>query len=172
MAFAMPMMASEIIYSQTETTPIAEGDDVGFAARAPPLAVPNVAATGSVTVTQGSAFALHEQETVAALFGFGVDLNATNTAGAGRFRPSQPLDAAGNPIVRTNDRSGVLVQPNGSVTCAQHSCGMVLNTRGNPVAVDDIIRSNPPSSASGTTIRDTQIILRDNGVTSVGHKPF
>ncbi|HIE30063.1 TPA: hypothetical protein EYP66_22590, partial [Candidatus Poribacteria bacterium] len=78
MAFAMPMMASEIIYSQTETTPIAEGDDVGFAARAPPLAVPNVAATGSVTVTQGSAFALHEQETVAALFGFGVDINAIN----------------------------------------------------------------------------------------------
>lgn len=52
------------------------------------------------------------------------------------------MDAAGNPIVRTNDRSGVLIQPNGVVTCGQHACGMVLNTQGRAVSVDDIIRTN------------------------------
>jgi hypothetical protein len=78
MAFSMPMATSSITYFQIETAHCTQNDDVGFAARAPPLAVSNVAVTGDVTVMQGSAFALHGQETVAALFGFNVDLNAPN----------------------------------------------------------------------------------------------
>lgn len=93
-------------------------------------------------------------------------LRATNTAGVGRYTPSQPLDAAGNPIVRTNDRGGVLVQPNGSVTCGQHACGMVLNTQGRPVAVDDIISSRPPDFVNGSSQTQLQRALRDNGVGS------
>ncbi|WP_442970189.1 cysteine peptidase family C39 domain-containing protein [Roseibium sp. FZY0029] len=59
------------------------------------------------------------------------------------------------------------VQPNRSVTCGQHSCGMVLNTQGNPVAVDDLIRTHPVTSSAGTTVPDLQRLLRDNGVSSV-----
>jgi hypothetical protein len=90
-------------------------------------------------------------------------------AGEGdRFRPQQPLDANGNPIIRTNDRGSVQIQPNGSVTCGQHSCGMVLNTQGNPVAVDDLIRSHPPNvPGEGSTPDHLQRLLRDNGINSV-----
>jgi hypothetical protein len=83
MTFAMPMAKSDITYFQTETIHIAQGDDVSFAARAPPMAADNVVVAGGVTVMQGSAFVLHGQETVAALFGFDGDLNATNTATRG-----------------------------------------------------------------------------------------
>jgi len=79
MAFALPVAVSDITYFQTENMLLTQSQDVGFAARAPPLAAPNVTITGDVTVMQGSAFALHGQETTAALFGFGVDLNAPNT---------------------------------------------------------------------------------------------
>ncbi len=77
--FSVPFSASELTFFQSETTHITQEDDVGFAARAPPLAAANVEVTGGVTVMQGSAFALHGQETVAALFGFDVGLNAPNT---------------------------------------------------------------------------------------------
>lgn len=77
-AFAAPINTSEFSFYQAENSLLNQTDDVGFAARAPPLAVPNVAITGGVTSMQGSAFALHGQETVAALFGFGVDLDAPN----------------------------------------------------------------------------------------------
>lgn len=73
MALAVPVATSEISFFQAEPTQFAQTDDVGFAARAPPLAAANVGVTGGVTVMQGSAFALHGQETVAVLFGFSVD---------------------------------------------------------------------------------------------------
>lgn len=79
MAFAAPMATSEITYFQTETTYFVQAADVGFAARAPPLAVSNIAGAGGVTVMHGGAFTLHGQETVAALFGFSVDSTVTNT---------------------------------------------------------------------------------------------
>ncbi len=91
---------------------------------------------------------------------------ATNRTGAGRYTPDQPRDARGNPILRTNARSGVLVQPNGSVTCGQHACGMVLNTQGRPVAVDYIISSRPPDFTNGSSQTQLQRALRDNGVGS------
>lgn len=78
MALAAPMATSEITYFQTETTHFAQGADVNFAARAPPLAVTNVALTGGGTVIRGGTYTLHGQETVAALFGFDADHNATN----------------------------------------------------------------------------------------------
>jgi hypothetical protein len=78
MAFAVPMATSDITYLQTEATHFIQANDVGFAARAPPMAVSNVAATGGVTVMQGGAFSLHGQETVAALFGFERSSNAPN----------------------------------------------------------------------------------------------
>jgi hypothetical protein len=77
-AFAVPTSPSIITFSQTKTTHFAQGTDVNFAARAPPMAMPNVEVAGGVTVMQGSAFALHGQEKVAALFGFSDDLVATN----------------------------------------------------------------------------------------------
>jgi hypothetical protein len=92
----------------------------------------------------------------------------TRVAATDRFRPQQPLDANGNPIIRTNDRGSVQIQPNGSVTCGQHSCGMVLNTQGNPVAVDDLIRSHPPNiPGEGSTPDHLQRLLRDHGINSV-----
>ncbi len=78
MAFAVTTTATELTYHQTENLPLLQTDDIDFAARAPPLAVFNIEVTGGVTVIQGSAFALHGQETVAALFGFGRDFIATN----------------------------------------------------------------------------------------------
>ena len=79
MAFAVPMVTSEISFFQTPNHHIVHTADVGLAARAPPLAVSNVAVTGGVTSMQVGAFAVRGQETVAALCGFGGDLNATNT---------------------------------------------------------------------------------------------
>lgn len=93
-ALAVTVTTSEVIYPQTKTTHFAQGDDVGFAARAPPMAVPNVAITGGVTVMQGGVVALHGQETVAVFFGFDGDLDAPNTAVPPRF----VTDAAGNTI--------------------------------------------------------------------------
>ena len=49
-AFAVPINISEIIYPQTKTTHFGQADDVGFAARAPPLAVSNVAGSGGTGV--------------------------------------------------------------------------------------------------------------------------
>jgi hypothetical protein len=80
MAFSMPMNTSEISFYQAENTRLSQYQNVGFAARAPPIAAANIAVTGGVTVMQGSAFALHGQETVAALLGFGTDHTATNNA--------------------------------------------------------------------------------------------
>jgi len=79
MALSAPLTASTITYFQTETAYFVKADNVDSAARAPPLAEANVAITGGVAVRHGSAFTVHGQETVAALFGFGVDLNAPNT---------------------------------------------------------------------------------------------
>ena len=84
-AFAVPMSISEITNFPTETTHIARADNVGFTARAPPMADTNVEVTGGVTVMQGGVFAVHGQETVAALFGFGGDLLVPNTAGGERL---------------------------------------------------------------------------------------
>lgn len=81
MAFAVPISASDITYFQTETVHIAQADDVGFAARAPPLATVNVGVTGGVIVMQGGAVALHRQETVAALFGFDDNFIVPNSGG-------------------------------------------------------------------------------------------
>ena len=50
MAFAIPVVSSDITYFQTEPTHILQADDTGFAARAPPLAVTNVAVTGGGAV--------------------------------------------------------------------------------------------------------------------------
>ncbi len=85
MVLSAPLTASSITYFQTETVYFVKADNVDSAARAPPLAEANVAITGGVAVRHGSAFAVHGQETVAALVGFGVDLNAPNTAGGERL---------------------------------------------------------------------------------------
>ncbi len=114
-----------------------------------------------------------------AVYRFAVNTNAINAADraalvaiqkdteAGSrftFQPVQPLAADGKPILRTNDRGNIAIQPNGSVTCGQHSCGMVLDTMGKIVSVDDIIAVHPPTSANGTTLLDLQRIFLDNGV--------
>lgn len=49
-----------------------------FDVRGPPLAVSNIAITGGVAVMHGGGAVVHGQETVAALFGFDGDFNATN----------------------------------------------------------------------------------------------
>ena len=78
-AFAVPLVTSEIIYPQTEITHFTQGENVGFTARAPPMAAASVVGTGGVTVIQSSAFFLHGQETVAAIFGFDRATIASNT---------------------------------------------------------------------------------------------
>lgn len=77
-AFAVPTTATETTFYHTENLLLTQAQYIGFTARAPPLAASNVAITGGVTVMQGSAFALHGQETAAALFGFDGDLNVPN----------------------------------------------------------------------------------------------
>lgn len=68
---AAPTGAGEITFYRTDTTHVAQVDDIGFTARAPPMAVSNVAATGGVSAMQGGAFVLHGHETVTVPFGFG-----------------------------------------------------------------------------------------------------
>jgi hypothetical protein len=98
LAFAMTMTTSDVTYFQTETIHVTKADNVGFAARAPPMAVSNVEVTGDVIVIRGSAFALHGQKTVAALFGFDADHTAPNTG--------RPLTQIDNFVDLTNGRSG------------------------------------------------------------------
>ncbi|CZF86990.1 hypothetical protein GMA8713_05031 [Grimontia marina] len=90
-----------------------------------------------------------------------------NIAGGNtKWTAQQPLDSSGSPIVRTNDRGSIQIQPNGSVTCGQHSCGMVLNTQGNPIAVTDIIAKRPPDVDGGTYLTTLKKVCSDNGVKS------
>ena len=114
MAFAVPMNTSEISFYQAENTLLTQAADAGFTARAPPMAVSNVAVTGGVTSMQGSAFTVHGQETVAALFGFGDDLNATNrTVETGARRGEIPYwdheaaEAAYDVIRQTDDVAAI-----------------------------------------------------------------
>lgn len=79
MAVAVPMNATEIPFFQAKSTLQTQPADVGFAARAPPVAVPNVAITGGVTAMHGGAFVTHGVETQWASLNFGADLYATNT---------------------------------------------------------------------------------------------
>ncbi len=97
MAVAAPMDTTEIPFYQTENTPFSQAADVGFTARAPPLAVAKFEVPGGVTPMQGSAFALHGQETVAALFGFVGDHKATN---------SRPAHLTSHPDAHTVGRHG------------------------------------------------------------------
>jgi hypothetical protein len=111
MAFAVPMTTSEISFYQAENTLMTQAKDVGFAARAPPIAMSNVAATGGVNVMHGGAFVLHGQETVAALFGFDADHVATNNV-----RPPVPNPTAQQ--LAKADELGVdarWIKPNGSI---------------------------------------------------------
>jgi len=79
--------------------------NLAFTVRATPLTGQNVEITGGVTVMQGSAVALHGQETVAALFGFGIDLVAPN-------RGVIPTATARTQNLRTNmNREGMRFDP-------------------------------------------------------------
>jgi hypothetical protein len=116
MVFAVPTTTSPISLSQSENTLLTQADDVGFAARAPPLAVTNVAITGGVTSMQGSAFAMHGQETVAALFGFdddtlSVSLNRhlQDNFASGTVGPSTHASNVGTITVK-----GPIIGPNGT----------------------------------------------------------
>ena len=110
MSFAMPMAASDISYYQTEATHFAQTDYVGFAARAPPLAVPDVEVTGGVTVMHGSAFALHGQATHVASLGFGSDLAAPNRIVPDEFLDQADLDRFAN-LRNEAPSEGFFVEP-------------------------------------------------------------
>ncbi|WP_330962006.1 cysteine peptidase family C39 domain-containing protein [Photobacterium sp. 53610] len=108
-----------------------------------------------------------EKQDIDGLDGIYVEESGSSLATGGIFSPSQPIDSSGELIRRKNDRGSIQIQPNGSVTCGQHSCGMVLNTKGDPVVVEDLIRTHPVTSSAGTTMPDLQRLLKDNGVSSV-----
>lgn len=78
MAFAIPTNTSENLLYQADNTLLSEANDVGFTARAPPLAVSNIEVTGSITVMHGSAFVTDGAETQWASLNFGADLVAPN----------------------------------------------------------------------------------------------
>jgi hypothetical protein len=139
--FALPLDWARIGHSASVQQITDQSPNLAFTARAPPLNGDNVAITGASFAGAGNVRVLYEVASLGDVSEFSWSSIAPNTAGTGRYTPSQPLDGAGNPIVRTNDRGGALVQPNGSVTCGQHACDMVLNTQGRPVVVDDIISS-------------------------------
>lgn len=161
MAFAVPLVTSEIIYPQTKTTHFSQGDDVGFAARAPPMAVTNVTVTGGATVRRGSAFSLHGQETVAALFGFGADLNATNrtsdnfldstTASGDNIYHGNYSTAIGDDTATLNNFNNAINTGNGHNIIVHgkldyDDLGGIPTVNGretNPAQIADAVRSNP-----------------------------
>lgn len=128
LAFAVPMATSDITYSQTETEYSAQAVDVGFAARAPPMAVVNVTITGGITAMQGSAFATHGQETVAVLFGFGGDRNATNSGSGFGSWPRSNVQVDESLVIRQVDNT----------SCGQACGAMGLRDRGIDVQPTDI----------------------------------
>ena len=60
---AMPQPMVDTHYTSFKLQITEQSNYIAFTARAPPMAVPNVALTGGVTVMQGGAFTLHGQET-------------------------------------------------------------------------------------------------------------
>lgn len=90
-----------------------------------------------------------------------VDKPAANKTPAGSGTPSSnPIED--DFIPRNGDRS-VTGQGQGTVTCGNHSCGMMLDTMGKPVEVENLIAQFPPSSTGLDRNRVAQI-LRSNGV--------
>ena len=83
------------------------------------------------------------------------------------YTAKQVMDNSGKFIKRTNTRGGVLVQPNQSVTCGQHSCGMLLNTLKRNVPLYDLLKIYPPDVlGKGSSPALLQRILKDNGIKS------
>ncbi len=81
-ACAVPTTTSEISFRQAEDTLLSQADDVGFAARAPPLVATNVTFAGFAVAEQGNGFNMHVQEIHVAGLEFGVSFDATNSVPA------------------------------------------------------------------------------------------
>ncbi len=82
-AVAMPMAPTAS--HETEFFPyqeafVAEHTDVHCAARAPPMAVANIAIAGAAVAEHGNGFLMHGHEVHVASLSFGVGFDATNTA--------------------------------------------------------------------------------------------
>lgn len=109
-AVAMPMAPSsshQAEFCPHQPASANEFADVHFAARAPPLAVANVAFTGAAVAGHGNGFVMHGPEIHVASFGFGVVPIATNTGPrAPRVDVSDDLVPTRNPNVDAQYRYG------------------------------------------------------------------
>jgi len=103
----------------------AEHTNVHFAARAPPMAVTDVAITGDVTVMHGGAFAVQGYETHVASLGFGVCFDATN----------RTLDGWKPPAGYTKNADGTVTSTDGRVyTPLKDADGNIrTNSNGDPI---------------------------------------
>lgn len=170
-AVAMPMAptaSNQAQFFPLQQVATVEHTEVNFAARAPLLAVSNVAVTGGITSMQGSAFALHGQETVAALFGFGGDLNAPNSVS------SRPLTAGDLGINgQLDELTGTFTVQNG---VANVRIDMIEGTISNPLSVvDNIIDTARVNGATSLRLEGTlandrllAIMQRRYGATTSG----
>jgi hypothetical protein len=92
--------------------------------------------------------------------------------------PDAP-EVAGIPNLRTGDalavgaiprntNRAVIGQGEGTVTCTQTSCGMVLDTLGRPVDPIEIIRQRAPG-ANGLPATEIPILFRNNGIDAISY---
>lgn len=87
-AVAMPMAPTaphQAEFFPHQQAAVAKHADVHFAARAPPMAVADVAITGAAVAERGNGIAMRGHETQVVSLGFGVGLDATNSV------PLKPL---------------------------------------------------------------------------------
>ncbi|WP_228849557.1 TNT domain-containing protein [Halocynthiibacter styelae] len=74
-----PTASQPIVFATYQEAVPAEHTNVYFAARAPPMAVGNIAFAGAAVAEHGDGFVRRGQETNVASLGFDADHNATNT---------------------------------------------------------------------------------------------
>ena len=90
-----------------------------------------------------------------------VDKPTANKTPAGSGAPSSnPIED--DSIPRNGNRS-VTGQGQGTVTCGNHSCGMMLDTMGKPVEVENLIAQLSPGP-NGVDRNQVARLLRSNGV--------
>ena len=104
-AIAKSQTLLDLIFLHAQIDIVAQYAMSEFDTRAPPSAAQYVATTGGFIVMQGSSLVVHGQEAVAVSFGFGADLNATNTGVI-------PTATAWTQNLRTNmNREGIRFDP-------------------------------------------------------------
>ena len=168
-ALAMTLAISDFQYTQRVQHQTEQAVDIGFAARASPLTAGNVAAAGDVSVMYGGAFALHGQETVAALFDFNADLHATNRG----FGSTDAVTVSGTRAIdkAVSYENGVRSQYTGARFSERQFSAVVDGRRVNGVADDVTIVGGKPTAVEAKFTENWATSPR-NPESSVANLPF